>query len=590
VQAGLVLIVLQLGYRAWSLYGAWFHIDDFNFVSRMTNQGLSLGTASQSYFGHVMPAGMYLSWLNDQIAPWNWNLPATELLLMQALADVGLLALLVRLFSARWGVLAPLSVYLFSAITMPVAIWWAAAINQIPLMISLFFAMGSHLAYLRSRRLRHAAFAALWIIVGLAFNEKTILVFGALVIFTLCYFASGSIGHRVATVWRTYRRGFVLYAAIGLLYVACYLKVGLEFSPGKRIDYPILPVTGNMTLRAYTPGVVGGPLQWWKIPDQPGSIPLPSDLIVVVSLVVLGLLLRELYLTRVGWARAALLPAFFLAADIALVVAGRASYVGALISLDYRYQGELSAVTAIALGCALFPILGAVESVRTRASSELFDHPRRATAVVLAISVLGVYSSTVYAVHWQADHQSERFVLRSTTALAKAPAPIPLVDLPVPPTITNGLRFPENLYSHVFRSTQGQAVYPDVATDRLFAVTGTGHVEPVGIPPVRSAAPGPVKGCGYRIGAKDTDIELDGPLAYGGWWVRIGYIATAQSPVRITTGKLTRQANLQPGVHALFVRAAGSFDSVKISGLQGDARMCTSDITVGRPEPVEAQQ
>ncbi|MCP6756242.1 hypothetical protein NL533_31945, partial [Klebsiella pneumoniae] len=81
-------------------------------------------------------------------------------------------------------------------------------------------------------------------------------------------------------------------------------------------------------------------------------------------------------------------------------LAGRASLVGDAIALEYRYQSELGAVTALALACATMPIIGAVETVETRRASTFLDQPRRVTAAVVAVSVHGLVSSTQFAWHW----------------------------------------------------------------------------------------------------------------------------------------------------------------------------------------------
>ena len=50
---------------------------------------------------------MYLSWLADHVAPYDFRVNAAMLVLMQLIASVGLLVMLVRLFGARLGDPAP---------------------------------------------------------------------------------------------------------------------------------------------------------------------------------------------------------------------------------------------------------------------------------------------------------------------------------------------------------------------------------------------------------------------------------------------------------------------------------------------------
>ncbi len=580
-QAALAMIVVQLAFRAQITYGTWFFGDDLNFMSRMANEGP--GAAFRQYAGHLMPAGMYLSWVADLIAPFDFRVNATMLLGMQVLADVGLLVLLLRLFGSRPGILPPLAIYLFSVISVPVAIWWAAGVNQLPMQVALFWGLSSHVSYLRTGRFRSAVAAAAWVVVGLAFFEKTLLVLGAFAIVGIAWFASGSLADRLRRLLAERTAGVLLYVGIGLVYLALYIPVGLTFSP-KRAGNDTLPqVAANVVVHGYLPGIFGGPLRWAHV-DQ-WSLPAPGDPGLLLVLAAVVLLARELARSRRRSLRALWLPAFFLACDVVLVSAGRASFVGALISLDYRYQGELAAVTAVALACATMPIRGATEPVEASAPSSLLDNPRRVSAVVALISVLGVVSSLQYVHHWDTSTQAGPYFKTLFADLDQRDQPAPVVDTIVPTTVMLGWSYPDNLLSHLLRHYQDQIDYPDVATDHLNMVDHQGDIVPAVVPATRRGLPGPQESCGYRVRSRPVTVRLDGPVAFGGWWVRIGYIATGASPVRVTTGDSSYSTAVRPGVHALYVRGAGQFDRVRISGLGEGVSLCTDDVTVGRPVP-----
>ncbi|NYD41551.1 hypothetical protein [Nocardioides panaciterrulae] len=583
VQAALAMVAAQLLFRAWATYGAWFFGDDFAFISRMNNLGLAPGVAARPYAGHVMPAGMYLTWLTDLVAPFDFRVPATVLLAMQALADAGLLVLLLRLFGARRGILPPLALYLFCAISMPIAIWWAAGVNQLPMQVVWFWALACHVSYLRRGRVRHAVHACLWLLAGLAFYEKTLLVVGGLALFSLCYFARGSLPARVRWLWQRYRAGIVLYAVISCGYLAGYVVVGLNFSPARANNDALPQVVSNMVVHAWAAAMAGGPLHWQYF--QQGAVPQPNILVALAGVALVVLVAREIRRCRTRSLRAWLLPGFFLGSSILLVTAGRVSFVGAQISLDYRYQGELAAVTAVALGCAVLPIRGAVECAEPRAASELLDHPSRVAALVSVVSVLATVSSAQYAVHWQDANIARPYFSHLLGDLEQAPAPVPLIDDAVPDTIMWPIGYPLNLQSYLLRDFRDRTDFTEIATDRLSMVDGHGHVEPAVVPVARRAPTGPHGSCGYRIRASGRTIPLNGPVAYGGWWVRIGYLASAASPVRVVAGDAAYTTTVQPGVHALYLRGGIQFDQVRISGLGENVTVCTNDVTVGRPVP-----
>ena len=588
LQAGLGLVLVQVLYRAWATYTSWYTFDDFTFMSKLANDGTGPIEATEAYAGHVMPAGMYLSWLADQVAPYDFRVNATVLVLMQLLANIGLLVMLVRLFGARWGILPPLVVYLFCTISVPVAIWWAAAINQLPLQVVLFWGLASHVAYLRSGRPRHLVAAVLWVVVGLLFYEKSILVLGAYGIVALAYFTTGDLRNRLSEAWRDYRGAAVLYAVLGVAYLGFYSQWALNFSPQQAGNDALGEVITNMVFEGYLPAVLGGPLQWDKIGQF--SLASPNNAIVLGSVVVWGLVLREIHRSRTRSLRAWFVPAFFLICDIVLVLAGRVSFVGALISLDFRYQGELPAATAVALACATMPILGAREKVEVRGPSELLDQPRRVAAATAVVAVLGLVSSTAYVTYWSDTMAARPYFQKLLPAITSAKEPIPLVDDVVPGFVMWQLGFPGNLTSHLLIPYAKHIDYQVVATDQLNIVDSTGAVVPVVVTGVRHSLPGPQESCGYAVQREETSIPLDGPVAFGGWWVRIGYLSSGPSPVVVTAGDATYSTVLEPGVHALYFQGGTQFDRVEISGLSSGVTMCTDDVLVGRIRPVTEPQ
>jgi hypothetical protein len=586
LQAAVGMIVVQLGFRAWATFSSWYTFDDFLFISRMSNDGLR--RSFEPYAGHLMPGGMFLSWAADQIAPYDFRVTAVLLLVMQLLADVGLLVLLVRLFGSRAGILPPLALYLFCVISVPVAIWWAAGVNQLPMQIALFWGLASHVQHLRTRRLEPLLQTVAWLVLGLLFYEKTILVLGAIGIVTLCYFTEGGLRSRLAIAWRDYRTAILTYAALGLAYLVAYTVLALNFGAGGVTRSSLGGVLSYLVLQGYVPALFGGPLRWTAF-DQ-FSLADPGNIGQLVALALVILLVRELARSRSHSLRAWWLVAFFLVCDVVLVTAGRASFVGALISLDYRYQGEMAAVTAIALACAALPILGARQVVTRTRESALLDHPWRVAAAVTVVAVLSTVSSVQYVRHWKSTMPGKPYFTSLLHSVRSAKEPIPLVDSVVPQKIMWPLGYPENLLSHLLVH-EDRADFVDVATDHLDVVDATGHVVPAQLPPTRGALPGPQPGCGYLVAGEAVTVPLDGPLTYGGWWLRIGYLSSGTSPVVVTAGAASYSTVIQPQVHALYVKAGpDKFDSVTISGLADGVTLCTDDVTAGKPVPADTPE
>ncbi|WP_028650671.1 hypothetical protein [Nocardioides halotolerans] len=581
------MIVVHLAFRAWAIYGSWYQIDDYNLVSLMYHGDATPVTATATYFGHIMPGGNYLGYLNHRLVHYNWPLPATELLLMQAVGVLGFLRLLLTLAGGpRPGILPPLAIFLFTSFPAESMTWWSAAINLLPFQIALTFALTAHVTYLRTGRLQHAVVADLWIAFGLLFFEKSALIYVLVALVTLCYFAHGRGLTRLASAIRGRWAALAIYVGTGLLYIASYLVIGGNFDQGQEHPgHPGFQLAKNMVLHVYVPGTVGGPFRWLRPFDEPWSIVNPGDGLMVASAVALGLIVAEILRHRRRAARALWLPVVFLTVNVVLVLLTRANTAGAVIGLATRYEGEMALITGLTLFLATVPVAGATETVEPRGTSELLDRPRRVTALVLVVALLGTYSSIRYVVTWNSDHRGRTWIQNATGALTSSKQDIALVDTVVPYFVTNSYRYPEDLQSRILVGYP-HADWTEVATDDLSMFDDRGQLREAVVEGVRANEPGPDPGCGYTVRQSPVAIPLDGPLLGGGWWVRIGYLSSGPSPVKITAGGMSHATTVQPGLHAMYVLAGLDFDSVTISALGSGVTLCTDDVTVGRIAPL----
>jgi len=596
------MILAQIAFRAWATYGSWYHHDDFSFMARMANAGPSPRAAFEPYLGHLMPGGMYLSWLADAVAPYDFRVTATMLLVLQAGASIALLWMLVRVFGVRPGILPPLAFYLFCVITTPVAIWWAAGVNQLPWHIALFAGLGTHATYLRTHRLRYALMTVAWSAFGLLFFEKTILLFGAVAFLSLAYFATGTLGVRAVHVLRTYWRGVLVYAVALGAYLVAYVVAALDF--GEAASGSLGRSAWNMVGNGYVTALAGGPLRWDYL-DQ-AALPDPGSAVRWASAAAVGLVVWEIRRARTRSLRAWLLPLAFLVVDVVLMTTGGTTYLGTVVGFDYRYQGELGAVTAIALALAVLPVRGAVEPVEVRRPSELLDHPRRVAVAVVVPVALALVSSTLFVRHWQTHDPAQTYFDNLLGTLTASGQPVVLDDTTVPEVVMGAYSYPDNTLSRLLTAYEEHASFPDAAIDSVATVTDDGRIVAGVIRPLEQAPPGPDKDCGYRVAAGSRTIELvptgiaPGPDVR--WnarsWVRIGYLSTGTSPITVEVGDETISATIVGGLHALFVRTDLIADpathqpvgSVTLSGLRGDTQICTNDVTAGPLLPVTSTE
>lgn len=581
MRVGLLLVALQLVVRAWALSGSWFYFDDLAFMSAGMNDPLDWHFVSRDYAGHLMPAGWLVIKALASWAPYQWPVWAGVLLALQLVASLGMLRLLLSMFGNSRAVLPLLAGYLFYIFTVPAAVWFAAGINQLPLQIALVFGLHAHLAYLRTRSGLSLAAAVLWTVFGLLFYEKSAILFGLYALVAICWFATGSLGERLARLWSRYWPGVVTYAAVAVPYVVVYLLFGLDFTSTQPSSSLMAAVAYRLVGVAFSTGVVGGPFEWRSL--SANSLAQPSDLISLGSWVVLGSLVWYAATTRTMSRRAWSLVVFTLAVNVYLLSSARATLVGADIGLEYRYQTESAAVFVLAAGLAFLPLLGAEERNEVRDGVERPLEQAGPVKVVTTVVALAALASTLaYVRNWQDANTTRQYVSNARTTLAASTVrPVPMVNLPIPQNLLWAFGYPENTYSHIFDNLHGLTRYPRSSVDHLFVLDDTGRVTPAVIPAARTMVGG--SGCGYVLGRSPTTIPLDGPVIGGGWWISMEYAAPHAFEARIGLGDTTRRMRLPAGDHTAYFQADGSYSSVVVDNGPQGRHACVTRLVLGAP-------
>ncbi|WP_191907995.1 hypothetical protein [Nocardioides cynanchi] len=579
------LVVAELAFRAWASFGSWWNGDDFIMIARVFGPGgTTVPGLLAGFAGHVMPGGFYLTWLLTKMSPYDYALPAASLLAMQALADVGLLRLLMLGFGRRWGILPPLIAYLATSYTVGSAVWWATGVQALPVQIAFFWAMSSQVTYLRTRRPLAALAALAWVGFALLFYEKAILVIGALAIVTVAYFTQGTARQRLRQVWTRYRVSVLASLVLGVGYLAVYVHYGLNFAPATATHVPIGPTADVMVLRGWGPVALGGPLRWRHDPTEPISYANPPSIVVLLAWVCLVLLIREIARSRSCSLRALCLPGFFLVSDLLLVTAGRAAVFGPAIGFEYRYITELSAVTATALAFATMPVRGAVEEVQVVRPSALLDRRRTVAIACAAVAALGTFSASTFVHNWHRDMVNRAYMTHLVHDARTAPAGTQVVDAAVAPEVVFGFAHPNNLLSRLLAPVDRHLRYVTAATDQLAYPSTDGHLRQISVLPTRHVVSGSTSGCANRLRHGVRTLRLDAPFALAGGWVRVSYLATADSSITVSAGGVSHRTSITSGLHVLYFSAGDQpFDSITLGDLIGEAQLCTDNVIVGQP-------
>lgn len=579
--ASVLLILGQLGLRAWALYRSWFYLDDYNLLLDAQGVPVDADYLLSPYNSHLMPAGRLIAWLVESSGSLDWSAAATSVLLLQATASVAALWMLTTLFGVRWSILAPLALYLFSPMTVPAMMWWTAALNQVFLQTTFFLAVGAAVHYLRGRRLLWLLATMAVVAVGLLFYVKALLLGPVLAFLALAYFTHGGPVARLRQAIRHYWPAVLSGGVVVGAYLVYYTRHVSEPFTGTTAGL-VGRLADSMIGTAFASALVGGPWRW-EATAPPNAFADPPAWAVHLAWVVVAAVVAYGALTRVRTLRAWVLAAGYLLALLALLVNSRAPVYGSIIGLEYRYLTDAACVLALATGLAFLPLRGAVGSSAPRPEPllRLRVHPWITGCLVGAVCVSSLVSTVPYIHGWHTDNASRGYLDTLERELHDH-GTVDLADQEVPDDVIAGVFAPANQLRRLMPLLDATAAFPS-STDQLVAVDDDGTLREALVDPDVTAEPGPRPGCGWFVGEDGREVPLEGRAFDWTWWIRIGYLSSADSTVTITAGDTVEETEVQKGAHSLYVRVEGGFDDVEISGLDDGVSVCVDSVDVGQP-------
>ncbi|MFC6285666.1 hypothetical protein ACFP3Q_00395 [Nocardioides sp. GCM10027113] len=581
VVAGLVMVALQLGHRAWAVLSGFFYFDDYVLLLEARERGLTLDYLAEPFNSHLMPGTRALLWLVDASGPLNWGLAATLTLALQAAASLAALWMLVVLFGPRWQVLVPLAVYLTTASTAQATLWWISSLNQISIQATFFVAVGAWVRYLRSRRLAWLLGAAGAVATGLLFFQKALLVLPVLVLLALAFFATGGLAGRITRLARCYWPALVVMGGVAGLY-AVYALAEVP-QPFTEPDLDAAALAWNMASSTAL-AAWGGPWLWEWQPGGAWAAPptwlQAAALLATAAVVVLSVARRRS--AAVAW----LLLAGYVTLDIVLVATSRAPVFGAEIGLAYRLQTDVVCALVLTLGLLLLPVRGAADPGGSRGARRSArtggPGPRLLVGVTAVVALSGLFSWTTYANLWHDRNASEAYV-RTLDAELDRTGRVFLADQEVPDDVMPAELFApdDNRLSVFTRLLRQPAEYPTTSS-RLAIADEAGTLHQALLEPVLESPPGPSPGCGWLGRSPAVRIPLSSRTIAVPWWVRIGYLSSGADRVTITLGDQQREeVELAGGLGSLFVRTEAAFDEVALLDLDPGTSVCVDVVEVG---------
>lgn len=603
----LVLILAALGWKAAFLSHYYFWQDDFQVLdaARSTHQ-ISWSYLTFITSGHLYPGVYAIAWVLARIGLYDWGPAAAVVLVLSAGGSVAAWRLLRTLLGNRPGLLIPLGLYVLSPLAFPADSWWVAAVEAVPLQIAIFMSLTAHVHYVRTRRYRHAIAAAAWLVFGLTFFEKALLI--PVLLFAVT--AGFLIRRRLrSAIWLTlvrFWRAWVLYAALLAAYIAM-LAEALHSSQVKPAPpsslHAVLTFTGELVKDTLVPGLLGGPWQWFPDQTQSYASAAPPSILAWAAVLVAATIVVASIMTRPrAWRAWVILAGWFLLADVVPVLIGRIRSVteGALFGLETRYVVDAAAILAIVVALAFWPVADGrpEDPAQKPVRRELFGG---AWKIVAAVTALIFVVGSVWSVqeYWRSTNRTAASVYIADARMAIARAPTGTViagdvgigQQLVPPAVMTPV-FGASAHSFTVLeplSRRGRqltwALQPSGTLDHLMVFGPDGRLYPATIDGTGSVKQPVRQGCTTPHRSALT-LQFQAPTLNYSLFLQIGYLASAAESGQTATvriGSVVRQFVIKPGLHDAYlpIAGAGSVTSVTVATPAAGYGLCVGGATAG---------
>ncbi|MEJ3742231.1 hypothetical protein WEI85_02875 [Actinomycetes bacterium KLBMP 9797] len=581
------LIAAQLIWRAQVASRGYLAVDDWAMVSRVgSSDPVTVDLFTGLFNNHLMPGGLLVTWAVTQIfglAYWPY---VVLMITAQAVLGVAFYRLLRQLLPARWGLLIPLAVFLFSPLTLEATSWWAVGINLLPMQLAMVWAVGAQVKYVRTLRKRHLVSLAAGVLFGLLFFEKALLIVALVFLATACLFVRGGPLRTVVRTVRRYWLSWLVLTVISVGYLALYLTRSQSSLREPTSSGEVVTFVREMIAATLLPGLLGGPWRWLDAEDGTpvvSTIGIAQWLSVAVFLALIVVTVR----LRRSAGRAWTLLGLYLAIVVVLLAATRlGSMFSGVAGLVPRYVGEVVLIAALCIGVALFGVDGVDRPARWPAFLKEHQPVTAPIAVVFAalVAVGTVWSTTGFSDSW-ADKRGRDYLRNAEAALATAPPGTVFLDTTVPPGVLGPLSAPYNVQSRFFQLADPEPTFVTSA-ENPSVFNGDGRIRPARVEGVANR-PGPEGQCGYRVtgGSAAVPIPLTNAQFEWTWVIRIGYLSNGDTVGTVRFGGEQRQFDVHRGLHQIFLVMDGGGNTVELTVADPAITLCTNEVTVGTPAP-----
>jgi hypothetical protein len=608
--AAALLTAVHLLITGSRLSRSWWWQDDLNILATAAHRSLSPGLLLTDYNGHLIPGSWAIAWVFDRMAPLQWWPAAVLTVIVVAVTDVMMLALLRRLFGDRPAILLPYAMFCSTSLMLTGTLWWAASLQWLPVTLSLVAALWFHVGYLRGHRRSDAVGALVAVLLGLLFFEKALTTPLVLAVFTVLYGVPGALWRRPWLAFRRYRGYWLVHAVLAGGFLWLYLsRVTIETGAASK-PRDVLEVARLMIFETLLPSLIGGPLHWitsrGTINAWPGpSAPLAIAAWVLTAVAVIG----SLIFVRGAW-RAWVLLVIFLGTSIALVVRARLGFIGPFVGRDHRYLTDAAVIAPLCLALAWLPLRGGLDPAEPElgpaepapegsagqpvgwrrnpriAGRAWVDRHRGAAAGVAALAVLvmttgGIVSGETFMNSWTRN-PTESYFANLTADLKAHKGPVYLFGDEVPPDLVMVPTFLDD--RRIAHITSPLPVRPEIqaAVPYFSVVDSSGHLHDGAIKGYSATIK---KGSACGTSSHSATVRLPSTPGAGRWKLRLGYLANRQTTARVSIGgNPPVTMRLERGLHVIFVSLlAGGSAQITLDGVAQGSTVCLGAATLGFP-------
>jgi hypothetical protein len=600
--AALGLILASLIWKAVFLSHFYFRQDDFDVIDQALKSGLTWKLLTTFHSGHMYPGVYLISFVLSRHALYSWPAGAGVELALIAGSSLAAWRLLRTLLGNRPALLIPLALYVLSPLPFQAYSWWIAGVEEIPLQIALFMSLDAHVRYVWTGRFRHAIAAAVWLLFGLFFAEKSAVI--PLLLFAV---TAGFLVPRRSLVVATWTAAVRFWRAWALYLVAlaAYLIVFLTSLSGSS-QQPTQPASVHravafgwgLVFHSLLPGILGGPWQWSITQNSAvGNAAAPHAASWAAVGVVAGFIVASTLTRRRAWRGWAILIGWIVVDDILPVLIGRlALFPGyaAVLATQTRYVDDAAAVLAVVVALIFWPLAGppGAEDQGQAPRREFFTSTswkRAAVALTVVVAIGSVWTVAKYV--GRTPDPTRAYVADARAALARQPGGTVILDGQVPHSVMIGAFSSHADTSVVLGPLSSQGKHLDWVSQPTGNIAGLKMFGPDGrlylaaIDGVTGQSQSEFADC---LSPRKSRLVMRLPLRLGlGPFVqvlRVDYLADAAAAGAKVTVRYARSAGqitVAANAHSAYIPVTGSSPQVTLNATLRAGTFCVEKAVAG---------